>query len=181
MVQYDIEDDLHSPRVGFVNDRLKTDALRLMPVVHFREVVCMIAVIVISGRVLHDRRDPDSCKTKRFDIIHLLDQPFEIAAPRGVTGVLGLIVPALRVVRRIAVIETRREQEVYLLVTKIRTRGEIGRRCGRKGAQEGKGKGKEFFHGISFYFAPAKVLLFSELCKLLMQLFFAGRCCTPRL
>ena len=121
VVQNNIEDDLHSSRVCLVDDRLKRDALRLMAMVHFGEIVCMVAVVVISGRVLHDGGDPYRCKTECFDIIHLLDQSFEITAPGGVAGVLGLIVPALCVVRRVAVIETRRQQKIDLLVTKIRT------------------------------------------------------------
>ena len=150
VVEHDIENDLHSPCVRLVYHRLKRDAFRLMTMIHFREIVRMVAVVVVPGRVLHDRRDPDSRKTQRFDIIHLLDQSLEISAPGRVTGVLRMVVPTLRVVRRIAVIEPRRQQEIDLLVPKIRPRREE-RLCRRRSSQqEREGEEKDFSHGTQF-------------------------------
>ena len=121
VIQHDIHDDLHSPFMRLVYHRLKTDALRLMSVIDLREVVCMVTVVIIAGRILHDRRDPDSGETQRFDVIHLLYQTFEITPPSRVTGILRLVVPTLRVVRRITVVETGRQQKINLLIAKIGT------------------------------------------------------------
>ena len=87
----------------------------------------MVAMVVIARSILDDGRDPDSSESQGFDVIHLLYQSLEIPTPGRITGVLRLIVPTLGIVRRITVVEPRRQQEIDLFVAEIRTRGIIGR------------------------------------------------------
>jgi hypothetical protein len=69
-------------------------------------------VIIESGAVLNRRRDPDRTETELFDVVEALNQPFKISAPVRIFRFAGFwiefdAVAAKKVVRRIAIIETR--------------------------------------------------------------------------
>ena len=104
MVEHDVEDNLHTFCVRSVNEILKFHIFRLIATIYFREIMCMIAVVVITRSVLHDRSNPHSSKAKCLDVIKFLDQTFEVTTPSWVTRVVT--VPAVCVVRCITVIET---------------------------------------------------------------------------
>ena len=149
MVEHDIQDDLHAAFVGFVDECLETDVVRLVAMVHLGEVVGMVAMVVITRSVLYDGRDPYGGKTEGFDIVEFLDQSLEIASPSRVAGILGVVVPALGVVGRVTIVETGGDDEIDLLVAEVGSRREEGACRSGHGDQQGqKHKREVFFHDM---------------------------------
>ena len=130
MVQHDVKDDFHTARVGSVNQVLEEDVLRLcvclVAAVHFGEVACVVAVVVVAGSVLHDWGNPDSGEAEGFDVVETFDDTFEVATPSRVAHVVLLRVPTLGVVRWVAVVETGGHEEIDTLVTEVRAAAEGG-------------------------------------------------------
>ena len=81
----------------------------------------MIAVVVVAGSVLDDRSDPDSGKAQCLEVIELVDQALEVAAPcRVAFGIVRLcVVPAVNVVAGVAVIKTGGNDKVNGILTQI--------------------------------------------------------------
>ena len=73
VVQHNIQDNLHTALVRFINHLLETYPFRLVAVIHLRKVMCMVAVVVITRCIFYDRCNPNSGKAESFDVIHLLD------------------------------------------------------------------------------------------------------------
>ena len=59
VVEHDVENHLHASLVGSVDERLEGDVLRLVAVVYFAEVGCVISVIVVARSVFYYRGNPD--------------------------------------------------------------------------------------------------------------------------
>ena len=98
VVEHDVENHLHASLVGSVDERLEGDVLRLVAVVYFAEVGCVISVIVVALGVFYYRGNPDGGEAESLDVVKLLNKALEVAAPSGVAVVVLLAVPALHVV-----------------------------------------------------------------------------------
>jgi len=120
VVDDDVEQDFHAASVGGVDDGLEINVFALISVVHLADVAGVIAVVVVAGGVLHDGRNPNGGESERFDVVHLLDETFEVAAPARVAVVGRLIVPALRIIGGVAIVEAGGDGEVNHLVAKVR-------------------------------------------------------------
>ena len=110
VVEDDVEDNLHTALVCFFDNLLETNAFGLIAMVHFREIVCMVAVVVITRGVLYDRSNPDSGEAKCLDVVHLLDETFEVTTPSRIARVVTI--PTVGVIRCVAVKETGCHHEI---------------------------------------------------------------------
>lgn len=119
VVEHDVENHLHASLVGGVDERLEGDVLRLVAVVYFAEVGCVISVIVVARGVFYYRGNPDGGEAESLDVVKLLNKALEVAAPSGVAVVVLLAVLALHVVWLVAVVETGCHHEVDCFVTEI--------------------------------------------------------------
>ena len=124
MIEHYVEDDFHPAFVRLVNEGLKTNILRLIAMIDSGEVMGVITMVVVPRSILHHRRDPNRRETQRLDIIEFLYQTFKITAPSRVSGILIVVIPTLRVIRRVSIVKTRGDDKIDLLVTKIRARRE---------------------------------------------------------
>ena len=129
VVQHDVEQHLDTSRVGFVNKRLERGVAALVAVVDTGEVARMIAVVIEARRVLDDWRYPHSRESQRLDVVQLVNQALEVAAPARVAAVGGASVPALSVVARVTVIKTCGDHKIDALITKVVTRPNECRPC----------------------------------------------------
>jgi hypothetical protein len=63
--------------------------------------------------VLDDRGDPNRGEAEGFDVVHLLDEAFEVAAPGRIVGRGGFIfIPVVHIVGGIGIIETGGDAEI---------------------------------------------------------------------
>ena len=106
VVEDHIEDEFHVVSMNSVDKFLKSDILGEIAAIHFFEIHGVIAVIVISAGILDHRCNPHGGESERFYVVEFLDETFEIAAPSRVSGVVLLAVPALHVVRIVAIEKT---------------------------------------------------------------------------
>ena len=97
-------------RVGFPN----------VSVVDFRKVHSMVAMIVKPGSVFNDRRNPYGSKTESLDVVQLVDETFEVAAPFRVVHIKHSV-PTVGVVCRVAIVESSGHGKIDCLVAEIRT------------------------------------------------------------
>ena len=81
----------------------------------------MITVIIIAAAVFHNRRYPNCAESQSLDIIELFDKSLEIASPcRVCVGVVVVfILPAVYIIIRIAVVESRCNYEVDRILSEI--------------------------------------------------------------
>ena len=131
MVEDDVKNDFHTACVRRVNQVLKEYifglCVGLVAAVHFREVACVVAVVVVARSVLHDGRNPDCGEAQCLDVVQTLNHALEVAAPLGVAFVARLdCVPTVDVVARVAVVETGGHKEIDGFVTEVRAAAEGG-------------------------------------------------------
>ena len=146
VVEHDIEDNLDTLGVSFVDEFLEHHVTTLFAVttliaaVYFREIRSMIAVVVITGCVLYDRSNPDGSETKRLDVVELVDDTLEVTSPTRVLGahLCFLVVPAEHIVFRISIVETSGDHEVNTFISEICTiiREAVSRHRIRRGKQQ---------------------------------------------
>ena len=122
VVEHDVEDDFHAALVRFVNHGLETHVAALQALVHLAHVHGMVAVIVKSRGVLHHWRNPDGGEAQRLDVVHALNESLEVTTPVGVlVGNVLAGIPAVGVVRLVAVVEARRHHKVDTFVAEVST------------------------------------------------------------
>ena len=111
------------PYVDLDRTEVLGHAVGFIAVVNSGKIVCVVAVIVITGSVLNNRGDPDGGKAQCLDVIELVDQTFEVASPSRVRiRVLCFgIIDTMFVVVGIAVIETGGEEEVNGFIAEVRS------------------------------------------------------------
>ena len=121
VVPYNVLYDLHTLFMGGGDQILIGEIVALITGIDLTEVERVIAVIIIAGSILYDRGDPYGGEAERLDVIELIGKSLEVAAPRGVgIGVVRLLViPAVYVVARVAVIETGGDNKVDGVLTHI--------------------------------------------------------------
>ena len=126
MLQHNVKNNLHVAFMHLVNECLECHVcigisvgFSNISVVNFREVHGMVAVIVESGSVLNDRRNPYGSKSESLDVVELVDETFEVAAPFRVVHVKHSV-PAVGVVCRVAVVEAGGNGKIDCLVAEIR-------------------------------------------------------------
>ena len=152
VVEHNIQNDLHSALVHLVNQCLELHVFRLVAMIHFGKIHGVVTVIIISRSVLHHRRYPYCRESQCLDIIEFLYQSLEVAAPCRIARVLRLVIPTLGIVRRITVIESCGDNEIDLLVAKIRTRRkQRGCHC-RQHCQQAKEYECRVFHIKTRYY-----------------------------
>ena len=122
VVEYDIQDDLHTFCVSSINQILELYILALIALIYFREVACVIAMIVVARGVFHHRSNPNSSKSEGLDIVQFLNQTFEVATPSRVAYIIVLCIPTLGIIVWVTVVETGGHYEVDLLVAEVGTR-----------------------------------------------------------
>ena len=112
-------DNLHILGVRRVNQVLIGSALTLIADVNSGHVHRMIAVVVIAAAVGNNRRNPDSGKAQCLEVVELVNQALEVAAPCRVGGrvVGGAVVPAVNVVAAVAVIKARGHNKINGILT----------------------------------------------------------------
>ena len=131
-----------------VDKVLKFAVLRLIARVHLAVVYGVIAVIVETRGVFHHRCHPYGGEAKGLDVVELLDQTFEVAAPFGVVHVLDAV-PAVGVVRAVAVVEPRGHGEIDGLVAEVRAVAHESRRtCSGTGCNQ---HGQAERHCLKFF------------------------------
>lgn len=105
---------------------MERDIVALVAMVDFREIEGVIAVIVVARGIFDYGSDPYSSETESFDIVEFFDEAFEVATPSRVALVGLLIVPALSVVGRVAIVESGSHYEIDGFVAKV---GAIANEC----------------------------------------------------
>ena len=125
MLKHDIENEFHSALVHFIDECLESDVcacrisiFRYIPVVDFREVHGMVAVVIEAGSILHNRSDPDGGKAECLDVVEFVDESLEVAAPFGVIDVVDAI-PAVDVVVGVTIIESRGHREIDGFIAEV--------------------------------------------------------------
>ncbi len=135
VVEHDVKHDFHAFGMCGVDEALESHVLACAPFlaaliaeVYFREVHGVVAVEVGAGSVLHYRGDPDGGEAESLDVVELVDEALEVAAPVGVTvGNLDvLVIPAAYVVGGVTVIETGGHGEVDGFIAEI---GAVADKC----------------------------------------------------
>ena len=93
----------------------------LVAAVNVCEVHGVVAVIVVTRCVLHNRCDPDGCKAKGLDVVELVDNALEIASPTRVAciNLTLFVIPTQHVVFGITIVETGGNHEINTLIAKI--------------------------------------------------------------
>ena len=86
VIDHHVLDDFDAARMGGVDEVLIRRVWRFQPGIDPRPVVAVIAVVIETAAILDGRRDPDGGKTEIANVIELLDQTSEIAAPMRVFG-----------------------------------------------------------------------------------------------
>ena len=119
VVEHDVEDDFHVAGMHLVYKSLERDIVALVAVVDFREIEGMIAVIVVARGIFDYGSDPYGGETESLDIVEFFDEAFEVATPSRVALVGLLIVPALSVVGRVAIVESGSHDEIDGFVAKV--------------------------------------------------------------
>ena len=119
MVQHDVDNEFHALGVDGIDESLQRYALRLVATVYLTHIHSMITVIVVARSIFDNRGNPNCRKAEGFNVVQLVDKPLKVAAPSRVANVFRLSVPAVGVVRRVAIVETCGYYKINRLVAEI--------------------------------------------------------------
>ena len=128
MVEHDIEDNLDTLGMSLIDEFLEHHVTTLtitalIAAVNMLEIHSMIAVVVITRRILNDRSNPDGSETKRLDVVELVNHTLEVASPARVFcfNLRCLVVPAEHIVFRVTIVETGGNHEIDTFVSEVST------------------------------------------------------------
>jgi len=128
VVEHDIEDNLDTLGMSLIDEFLEHHVTALtitalIAAVNMLEIHGMIAVVVITRRILYDRSNPDGSETKRLDVVELVNHALEVASPARVFcfNLRCLVVPAEHIVFRITIVETSGNHEIDTFVSEVCT------------------------------------------------------------
>ncbi|MNC09530.1 hypothetical protein D3C75_571540 [compost metagenome] len=121
MIDDDVLNNLQPLGMCGVDQILIGSTSRFIPWIYFGEIDSMVAMIIITARILHYRCNPDGTEPEGFDVIELLNQPFKIPSPRRVGVWISRfgIIPGVYVVARIPIIKPGSNYEVNGVLPEI--------------------------------------------------------------
>ncbi|MNC16913.1 hypothetical protein D3C75_647780 [compost metagenome] len=78
-------------------------------------------MIIITAGILHYRSDPDGAEAERFDVVELLNQPFEIPSPGRIRIRISCfgVIPGMNVVAGIAIVEAGSDHKVNGILPEV--------------------------------------------------------------
>ena len=128
VVQHDVENQFHTSGMDGIQQALECHVFVAPPLlpaliaqVHLGEVHGVIAVVVVTRRILHHGGYPDSRETQGLDIVQTLYKSLEVTTPTRVFGLLlcRLVLPAQHIVGGVAVIKTGCYHKIDGLVAEV--------------------------------------------------------------
>ena len=152
VIEHDVENEFHAPFVHFIDKGLEAHILAFVAVVHLAHIAGVVAVVVETGSIFHDRRNPDGSEAQRLNVVEFFNQALKVAAPSRVAVHVGRSVPALHIVVGVTVVEAGGDYKIDTFVTEVGSPTHKGCLHSQRANEVEGQQSKKRFENFGFHF-----------------------------